>query len=98
VAIGMDLAARIAVRMELWGRIRSSDRKACCMPMVCPLRCQAASIRTAAGADAAGQKSPRRPRALGAATAIGSSGVFDDVPVELVRAVVEAAAGDKVTR
>ena len=60
VAIGMELAAQIALRMELWG-----------------------------------PDSVERQRALlhayGLPTAIGAAEVRDDVPQELVRAVVELA-------
>ena len=45
VAIGMELAAQVALRMELWGpeSVRASAR--CCKPMVCPPLSPAAWIR-----------------------------------------------------
>jgi len=92
VAIGMDLAARVALRMELWGP-ESVERQRALL--------QAYGLPTSvpAGVDLSRLlELTLRDKKVHAGrvrwvlpTAIGSAEVRDDVPEQLVRAVVEAA-------
>ncbi|MEO7908356.1 MAG: 3-dehydroquinate synthase [Roseiflexaceae bacterium] len=96
VAIGMGLAARIALRMELWGP-ESVERQRALL--------QAYGLPTAipAGVDTSQlldltlrDKKVRAGRVRWVLpTAIGAAEVRDDVPEELVRAVVEAASAER---
>jgi 3-dehydroquinate synthase len=92
VAIGMDLAARLAVRMELWGPESVERQRAL-------LEAYGLPTRIPAGVDPARlleltlrDKKVRAGRVRWVLpTAIGAAEVRDDVPEELVRGVVEAA-------
>ena len=96
VAIGMDLAAQVALRMELWGP-ESVERQRALL--------QAYGLPTAipAGVDPARlleltlrDKKVRAGRVRWVLpTVIGRAEVRDDVPEDLVRAVVEAAGAGR---
>ena len=68
VAIGMELAAQLALRMELWGPQSVERQRALLqaygLPTAIPAGVDAAQL---AGAEPARQEGARRPRALGAA-------------------------------
>jgi 3-dehydroquinate synthase len=93
VAIGMDLAARIALRLEMWGpdAVERQRRllQAYGLPTALPAGVDTARLLELTLHD----KKVRagRPRWV-LPTAIGSAIVRDDVPEDLVRAVVEAAS------
>jgi 3-dehydroquinate synthase len=96
VAIGMELAAQVALRMELWGP-ESVDRQRALL--------QAYGLPTAipAGVDPARlleltlrDKKVRAGRVRWVLpTAIGAAEVRDDIPENLVRAVVVAAGAER---
>jgi 3-dehydroquinate synthase len=93
VAIGMDLAARLALRMELWGPESVARQRAL-------LQAYGLPTRVPPGVDPAQlieltlrDKKVRAGRVRWVLpTAIGAAEVRDDVPEDLVRAVVEAAS------
>jgi 3-dehydroquinate synthase len=96
VAIGMELAARIALRMELWGP-ESVERQrtllqAYGLPTAIPAGVNSAQLLELTLRD----KKVRAGRVRWVLpTAIGIAEVRDDVPEDLVRAVVEAASAEQ---
>ena len=95
VAIGMELAAQVALRMELWGPESVARQRAL-------LQAYGLPIAIPAGVDPARlldltlrDKKVRAGRVRWVLpTAIGAAEVCDDVPEDLVRAVVEAAGAE----
>jgi 3-dehydroquinate synthase len=92
VAIGMDLAARIALRMELWGHESVARQRALLqaygLPTAIPAGVDPARLLELTLRD----KKVRAGRVRWVLpTAIGAAKVHDDVPEDIVRAVVEAA-------
>jgi 3-dehydroquinate synthase len=95
VAIGMDLAARIALRMELWGPDSVERQRALLqaygLPTVLPAGVDPAQLLELTLRDKkvrAGHVRWVLP------TAIGMAEVRDDVSEDLVRGVVEAASAE----
>jgi 3-dehydroquinate synthase len=96
VAIGMDLAARIALRMELWGPDSVERQRALLqaygLPTVLPAGVDPAQLLDLTLRD----KKVRAGRVRWVLpTAIGMAEVRDDVSEDLVRGVVEAASADR---
>jgi 3-dehydroquinate synthase len=92
VAIGMDLAARIALRMELWGPESVERQRALLqaygLPTDLPAGVDPARLLELTLRD----KKVRAGRVRWVLpTTIGAAEVHDDVPEEMVRAVVETA-------
>jgi 3-dehydroquinate synthase len=93
VAIGMDLAAQVALRMELWGPASVERQRALLqaygLPTAIPVGVDQARLLDLTLRD----KKVRAGRVRWVLpTAIGAAEVRDDVPEDLVRAVVEAAS------
>jgi 3-dehydroquinate synthase len=99
VAIGMDLAARIALRMELWAP-ESVERQrrllhAYGLPTALPSGVDPSRLLELTLQD----KKVRAGRVRWVLpTAIGAAEVRDDVPEDLVRAVVAAASAEQSAR
>jgi 3-dehydroquinate synthase len=92
VAIGMDLAARVALRMELWGPESVERQRALLQAYGLPTRIPAGVEPARLLELTLRDKKVHAGRVRWVMpTAIGSAEVRDDVPEELVRAVVEAA-------
>jgi 3-dehydroquinate synthase len=92
VAIGMDLAAQIALRMELWGTESVERQRALLqaygLPTHVPPGVDAERLLELTLRD----KKVRAGRVRWVLpSAIGAAAVHDDVPADIVRAVVEAA-------
>jgi 3-dehydroquinate synthase len=94
VAIGMDLAAQVALRMELWGPDSVERQRALLqaygLPTTIPAGVNPGRLLEMTLRD----KKVRAGRVRWVLpTAIGAAEVRNDVPEDLVRAVVEAAGG-----
>lgn len=92
VAIGMELAAQVALRLELWGPDSVKRQRALLqaygLPTAIPVGVSPARLLELTLRD----KKVRAGRVRWVLpTAIGAAEVRDDVPEDLVRAVVEAA-------
>ena len=92
VAIGMDLAAQVALRMELWGPDSVARQRALLqaygLPTAIPSGVDPAQLLELTLRD----KKVRAGRVRWVLpTAIGAAEVHNDVPEDLVRAVVESA-------
>jgi len=96
VAIGMELAAQVALRMELWGPESVARQRALLqayrLPMAIPAGVDPARLLDLTLRD----KKVRAGRVRWVLpTAIGAAEVRDDVAEDLVRAVVEAAGAER---
>jgi len=96
VAIGMELAAQVALRMELWGPDSVERQRALLqaygLPTAIPASVDPARLLDLTLRD----KKVRAGRVRWVLpTAIGSAEVRDDVPEDLVRTVVEAAGATR---
>jgi 3-dehydroquinate synthase len=96
VAIGMELAAQVALRMELWGPESVARQRALLqaygLPLAIPAGVDPARLLDLTLRD----KKVRAGRVRWVLpTAIGAAEVRDDVPEDLVRAVVEAAGAER---
>jgi len=96
VAIGMELAARIALRMELWGPESVERQRALLQAYGLPTALPSGVDPTRLLELTLQDKKVRAGRVRWVLpTAIGAAEVRDDVPEALVRAVVEAAGAEQ---